>query len=236
MKKDKIERVLFWFKDGGEDLTTLNNQFFGLAILLNRLINEAYTGERIKFINIDFASDEKYKIFPQIAKNFIHYYNRGGGHLRFYGAIDFMDFYILNEKQKNNYIWERAYNYLKLSANKIENMSLLDAVDYAYHKGIELNLNTDFKVVEANSLLYSQHINISIYIVFKDNSMISKLVLKKEELVILERKIDEVESGAEFFLEIYKSIEIKENMIIIKGNRDVKYLPLKIPIDKSIFE
>lgn len=99
MKKDKIERVLFWFKDGGEDLTTLNNQFFGLAILLNRLINEVYEGERIKFINIDFASDEKYKIFPQIAKNFIHYYNRGGGHLRYYGELDFMDFYNLNKKE-----------------------------------------------------------------------------------------------------------------------------------------
>ena len=72
MKKQRIERTLFLFKDKNDDLPSLNDRFFGLSILLTRLLNEVYIGRRIQFINIDFTTEEKYKLFPQIPENYIH--------------------------------------------------------------------------------------------------------------------------------------------------------------------
>lgn len=34
-----VERTMFWFKDGDEQLVFVNEDFFGLAISLNRLLN-----------------------------------------------------------------------------------------------------------------------------------------------------------------------------------------------------
>lgn len=50
----KIERTLFWFRDGNEKLLHLNEYFYGLSVLLNNLLNDKYEGKRIQFINIDF--------------------------------------------------------------------------------------------------------------------------------------------------------------------------------------
>ncbi len=81
--KNNIDRTLFWFKNGSEKLLDLDYRFFGLSTLLNRLLNENYTGKRIQFINIDFSSEATYNLFPNIPMNYIHYYGGGGGHLRF---------------------------------------------------------------------------------------------------------------------------------------------------------
>lgn len=234
MKYRKIERLLFWFKDGDRDLTTLNDQFFGLAILLTRLLNEIYIGKKIKFINIDFASDEKYRIFPQIPKNFVHYYGGGGGHLRFYGELDFLEFDSLNEKEQKFCIWEKACSYMRLASNTIKNSSLLEATNYAYHKGLANKLNTDYRVLEENIILYNQLIHAYVYIEFKSDSMVSKLVLEKRGIIILEKEIDSAQIGSEFFLEIYKKIEVRENKVIVKIHREVNYLPFYVLVDKHL--
>lgn len=61
-----IERTLFWFKDGDEVLKTLNEDFFGLGTLLNRLLNEKYEGKKIKFINLDFCTNRTYELHPSL--------------------------------------------------------------------------------------------------------------------------------------------------------------------------
>ena len=53
----KIDRTLFWFIDGENQLNLVNDDFFGIATLLNRLMNETYDGKKIKFINIEFSTD-----------------------------------------------------------------------------------------------------------------------------------------------------------------------------------
>jgi hypothetical protein len=66
--------------------------------------------------------------------------------------------------------------------------------------------------------------------------MSSKLTLEINNAVVFEKNILQTESGNEFFLEIYKSIEFKEGYIIIKGHREGSNFPLKLPIDiKDIF-
>ena len=75
-----IERTLFWFKDGDELLISINEDFFGLATLLNRLLNEKYNGKKIKFINLDFATDKTYDLHTNLPKEHPYYF---GGHLRY---------------------------------------------------------------------------------------------------------------------------------------------------------
>src|SRR5438128_494733 len=50
----KIGRTLFWFKDGDEQALDLNERFFAYGTFLNRLLNEHYSGKKLKFININF--------------------------------------------------------------------------------------------------------------------------------------------------------------------------------------
>ena len=81
---NRIERTLFWFKNGREECHRLTNYFFALGTLLNRLLNEKYHGKKIQFINIEFFSLDTYQIFPIIPPNYIHYYGKAGGHLAWF--------------------------------------------------------------------------------------------------------------------------------------------------------
>lgn len=233
MKKQRIERTLFWFKDKNDDLLSLNNHFFGLATLFNRLLNEVYIGRRIQFINIDFSSEEKYKMFPQIPENYIHYYGGSGGHLRYYGLLNFSEFYGLSEENQCMFIWDRAYDYLKAAAQEIKNNSLSEACEYAYKRGLEKKLNTDYRLIEADIIFHNQPVKASIWVNFKEDSMFSKLTLERNNAIVFERNIDQTKSGNEFFLEMYKSIEVNGNNIIIKGHKDAGCFPLKTPIDTN---
>ncbi len=40
---------------------------------------------------------------------------------------------------------------------------------------------------------------------------------------------------SEFFLEMYKKIEVIDNTIVLKGNRDVEYLPLRLKVNTNVF-
>ena len=46
-----------------------------------------------------------------------------------------------------------------------------------------------------------------------------------------EKNIDNTKNGVELFLEMYKEITQDNDNIIIKGRKDVQYLPLKIPLE-----
>lgn len=53
-----MERILFLFKDGDEQLGALDNEFFSLAVLLKRLLHERYNDKKVKFINLKFMTEE----------------------------------------------------------------------------------------------------------------------------------------------------------------------------------
>jgi len=231
MNKNTIDRTLIWFKTEEGKINSLCDDFFGLSILLNRLLNESYNGQQIEIVNINLATEETYQKFPAIPMNYTHYY---GGHLNYYGLFDKKFFDKLDLLDSTKYVWEKVYHCLCDSADSINNSKLRAAVEYAYNKGNEINLSTDYRVVEKvfdfNGLLFKA----SVWIYFKGDGMYSRFTLEQENKIIYQREIDKTEKGVEFFLDIYKDIEFIDDSIIIKGHKDVDYLPLKIPIPKNL--
>ena len=223
----KIGRTLFWFRDGSERIQHLSGQFFGLGTLLNRLLNEKYDGKKIPFINLEFYTEKTYELFPAVPKN-THYYS--GGDLQYYGWFDKDEFMKLSWSGQSVFLWERGCQYLRESAQLMKNKDLTEAVDYAYHQGHAMELNPDFRAVDTEIVLSGQKIRASVWIVFKEERMYSKLTLEQDGTVIFEKNIDQTANGVEFFLEIYKSISLEGENMVIKGHKDVEYLPLKISL------
>lgn len=110
----------------------------------------------------------------------------------------------------------------------------MEATEYAYEKGIEINLNPDYRMVETDMNISGQQLKASVWVNFKEDGMYSKLTLEKEEEIVYEMDIDKTLKGIEYFLEMYKGIELVNGNIVIHGRKDVDYLPLKISIDKVI--
>jgi hypothetical protein len=222
----KIDRLLFWFEDGREMLTSLNEDFFGLANLLCRLLNQRYDGKRIKFLNIYFSTEKSFEMNLNITKNESYYF---GGHLHFYGEFNNEQLGEMDWTERKKFIWNKAYQYLCMSAKNLKNQKLLEAAEYAYKKGIEINLDPDYRMIEAELCVLGQICMASVWVNFRKDGMYSKFTLEKESSIVYEKQIDKTKNGVEFFLEIYKEIEVDKENIIIKGNREVDYLPLKIP-------
>ncbi|WP_282089698.1 hypothetical protein [Aquimarina algiphila] len=228
-----IERTLFWFSDGNNNLLSLNKEYFGLGYLLNRLLNENYEGKKIKFINIYFRTEETYKLYPQASKNIAHFH---GGVLTYDDVFDLYSFNKMTKKDQNSFIWERAFEILREASISIKNEDLLRSSEYAYKKGIKIDLNIDYRMVENDIDLFNDTLKASVWVNFKDESMYSKFTLEKENKIIFEKLLDASNTGNEFFLEMYKNIEFDSHNIIIKGHKDVEYLPLKIPISEIMVD
>ncbi|WP_400260781.1 hypothetical protein ACFX5U_11705 [Sphingobacterium sp. SG20118] len=226
-----IERTLFLFQDGDERVNNLSDDYFGLGNLLNRLLNEVYDGKKIKFINLYFHTNKTYALYPVIPKEESYYY---GGHLKYYGVFDKEQFEKLSKTEQDKYFWEKAYIYIKRSAEFIKNNQLLDAAEYAYLKGIERDLNPDYRLLDLGINISNQELRVSLWINFRIDGMYSKLTIENDDEIIFEKEIDKTKKGVEFFLEIYKTLEFDGNNIIIKGRKDVDYLPLKVPISELI--
>ena len=226
-KNKNIYRAALWFETENGRINQLSDDFFGLSTLLDRLINEKYNGKKIKFLNIFFANEAKYKMITAIPMNYTHYY---GGHLSYYGVFDIEKFNILGRSAKQEYIWRKAYHSLCAAGRATMNEELIVAAEHAYNRGLEINLNQDYRVIERTLDLSGQNFLAAVWILFKEDGMYSKFTLEKDGHIVFEKDIDKTENGIEFFLDIYKGIDLQRDNIIIKGSRDVGYLPLKIPI------
>lgn len=229
----KIDRTLFWFKDGDEALLPLNERFFAYGTLLNRLLNETYNGKKIKFINIDFSTEETYVLHKNLPKNSAYAYN---GHLRYFGVINLENFAELDEYEQKYFLWDKAYKYLNILSDETKNKDLKAAVEHAYKSGLANKLNPDFRVVVSEIVIHGVRLIASIWINFERDEMYSKLTLSKDNEIIFEKNIDKTKNGVEFFLEMYKAIEVQGDSIVIKGHKDVDYLPLYVPIEKEIIK
>jgi hypothetical protein len=226
-----IGRTLFWFRDGDQILNSLNDDFFGVALLLNRLLNEKYEGKKIKFINLDFSTQKTYELYSVLPKDEPYYH---GGHLRYYGLFDLIQYNLLSFDERRYFIWKKACTYIERSAAFMKNNKLLYAVNYAYSKGIEINLNPNYTLFNISINFSNQLLNASLWIEFKKDEMCSKLVIMNDKGIVFEREIDKTKIGVEFFLEMYKSLEFDGSSVLIKGDKYVNYLPLKISLPEFI--
>lgn len=175
----KIDRTLFWFKDGDTILLQLNEDFFGIGTLLNRLLNEKYNGKKIKFVNLDFATEETYKRHPILPRGESYCY---GGHLRYHGVFDRKEFERLTKAEQTKYLWDNACSYLKKCALDIKNNELFEAVEYAYKKGLEINLNPDYRMVDTRVDYSGQEFRASVWVNFKADGMYSTFTLERGRL------------------------------------------------------
>ncbi|WP_276482724.1 hypothetical protein [Paraflavitalea pollutisoli] len=225
----RIGRTLFWFSDGDEQLVSVNDDFFGIGTLLNRLLNEKYDGRKITFINLHFYPDKTFALHPIIPKDAPYYY---GGHLSYYGWYNLKLFNLMNWNEKKLFVWEKGFAYLKQSAEFTKNEKLLEAAQYAYSKGLEMNLNPDYRLLDLDFDVSGQKFRASLWINFEDDGMSSLLSVEKDTTVIFEKPIDKSRKGIEYFLVMYKSLLFDEDRIIIKGDRDVEYLPLRVPLSE----
>ena len=101
-------------------------------------------------------------------------------------------------------------------------------MDFAHKKGIELNLNPDFKLLETDFLHNGEKINAALWIRFKNNLMISSVEISKGEVSVLKKSIDQARIGIEFFLDMYKQIVFQDGFVVIKGSKKIDCSPLKI--------
>lgn len=224
----KIDRFMVWFRTEQGDIKELNNFFWGISLLFERLLNEKYEGKKIKFININLGTSQLYEEKTVIKLNHTHYYN---GHLNYNGVFEKSKLESLSVEEQTAYVWNKIYEAMLECSKIINNEELKQAVIYAYTEGLKIDLNTDFKVIEIyfnfNEVIYSASVVFS----FKEDGIYSKLSISNEGVVVHELNIDKTVLGNEYFLTIYKSINIQDNILILKGRSEIKYLPLKIDLN-----
>ncbi|HEU4901717.1 MAG TPA: hypothetical protein VFT06_02970 [Flavisolibacter sp.] len=226
-----IGRTLFWFKDGDERCLTLDERFFAYGTLLNRLLNQCYSGKKLKFININFFSQQTFDLYPSFPKEAVYYY---GGNLQYYGFLDYAQFDKLSEHEQVRTVWEKAYHYLKNAAEAIKNEDLLAACKYAFAKGLETNLDPDYRMLDTELTLHGKAVRASVWLNFRKDGMHSRLTIEKEGRVLFEKHLDKTKNGVEYFLVMYKQIASNGTNVIVKGRKDAGHLPLTVPISKDI--
>lgn len=220
-----IERSLFGFNDGIESINLLNDKFNFLAILLNRLLSDKYNGKKIKYLNLFFYENSK-KLQKAYGKEyFLHYY---GGQFTYKKAFDLDYFLTLNFNDQKTFIWKQAYEMLQFAGKELKNESLSMSSEYAYHKGLEIGLNADYRMIESDVVLFKENYKASLWINFLENQMQANFTLEKDNNIVFKKNIGEAPNGMEFFFVMFKKIEQDKNSIIIKGAKDVEYLPQKI--------
>ena len=224
-------RFLFFFTDGEERFTSLDDCFFPLALMYGRFLNEKYQGKKIKFFNLEFNTEKTYQLFPKAKKHHTHSYRM---HLNHDTVFDLPYFQSMSYEEQKEYLWHRAYELVAIVAFDTNNEPLLEASRYAYKKGLENKLNPDYKMLEKEVVLHGQSLTAALWVNFDKKNMYSNFTLEREGETIFKQYVDGTPLGVEFFLEMYKKIETKGNTVIIKGHYEVPYLPLKIPINEDV--
>lgn len=228
-----IERTLFRFNDGYQAINSLNDRFDFLAILLNRLLSENYNGKKIKYLNIFFYENSENLIKAYGKEYFLHYY---GGQFTYKKVMDYYYFLSLSLDEQKAFIWKQAYEMLQFAGKELKNESLLLSSEYAYNKGLELNLNADYRMIETDVILFGEKYKASLWVNFLENEMQANFTLEKDNKIIFKKIIDHVPNGNDFFMIVFKKIEQENNTIIIKGAKDIEYLPMKIVFSESMTE
>jgi hypothetical protein len=217
------------FSDGSERISELTVDFFEIANLFNRLLNEVYDGKRIKFLNIHFLTERSYELVPEVKQDSHHYY---GGHLAYHGYFNRSEFTSLTRREQIEYVWNRACDYLSRTAPLIKNEALLHASEYARRRGPEIGFNPDYRLIESELTISGRKMKGAVWVNFKEDGMYSKFTLEEGGKLIYEQPLDATKKGIEFFFEMYRSIGTYRENIVIDGARDVEYHPLHIPFEK----
>lgn len=224
--------MLFWFKDGEEELYKYTKMSCPLAMLLNRLLNETYRGKRIRFFNVNFNTQRSFDLFDKIALNHTHSY---GGHLQHYTLFDRKAFEAMSLSDQKQYLWNRAHEILVTISKDLKNEALASSADLAFQKGLATHLKEDFVMKSAELEINGKVVLANLWAEYHADKVYLKLVVEHEGKQILTQEIDSTGLDIEFFYEMYKKIVVdSKNNIVIKGHYDIEYLPLTVAVADKI--
>ncbi|MET7000198.1 hypothetical protein [Chitinophaga defluvii] len=222
-----IGGITWSFEDEYGDIVTLNEQLSSLMLLQERLMKEVYTGDRIQALKLNFIAEEKYLQQPEIRRYHAHSYF---GKLSYNDVFDFDTFEKMSHAERAIFMWNRAYEVVKVLAEQTGNIPLLEAAGYAWHKGLELGLKTDYKLLESSVKLHGVSLLATLWMRFNEDKMRAVLKLEKEGRVLLEKSVFSTALGIISCQGIFRKIEAKGDTIIVKGAKNMWELPLKIPV------
>jgi len=229
-KNDKIDRLMFWFRDEKDDLYSYTVRFVPLSMLLNRLINKEYSGKRIKFLNIYYNTPRTFELFDKVEPDYTHSY---GGHVQHDTIFDKEDFDSKSIIEQKKYIWDSALRVLTLISKDTKNPDLDRCCKSAHKLGLESDLIEDFIILETISNIANEKIKAELWAEFDNDRVSARFKIFKNNVLVFNRVIDTTKSDTEFFYEMYKKIIIESNgLIILKGHNEIEYLPLKIDLNK----
>jgi hypothetical protein len=225
-KNQNFGRLLFWFRDSDFQLYDYTVKFGPLAMLLCRLINENYSGKKIKFININFCSPQIYIDNKSLKENYTHEF---GGDIRHNSIFYKNEFDKLDFEIQKKQLWNFLFEIMLKIASDTKNIDLKSSVESAFKKGIENGLLEDFILLEEIKTIKEKNIRVELWANFENSKVFANLKIYVDNDIKYSKLIDSSSSDNEFFYTMFKKIIIDEKgNIVIKGHYEIEYLPIKI--------
>jgi hypothetical protein len=227
-----IVRLMFWFRDGEEQLYEYTVKFGSLAMLLNRLISENYLGKKINFLNIYFNTQSTYDHYEKLELNYTH---SGGGNIQHNSIFLREEFDPKPIAEQKRLLWDLALGVMIKIADDTENFDLKTCSETAYKKGIEQSLREDFILLRESNKIEENELKAELWAEFEENKVSARFKIFNNEELIFNKVIDSTRPDVEFFYEMYKKIIFDpKGKIIIKGHYEVEYLPLIVEVSELI--
>jgi hypothetical protein len=219
-----IQRLHFALNTEHKTKLILERKYSGLQYLLERLLNKYYKGKKIKNLIVYLHATEDFENLDDDI-NGVHYYR---GYMYIYSSLEYKSFLKLSFEKQTEFLWKKVYFSLTKLGEKLKNKELIEAAQLAYVEGKEIKYNTDLKKIDEELIINKKKYQASVVIRFIDEKMLAFFILEGSDGFYYEKFIDQTQSDVEFFLIIYKKIQLIKDKIIIKGHYEIDYLPLKI--------
>ncbi len=226
-----INNVIWSFEDEYGEVVIRNEQLFPWMLLQERLMKEVYKGSRIRAIHLNFISEERYLQKPEVLR---YHVNSHIGKLSYNEVFDLDAFEKMPREGRPAFMWNKAFEVLKLLAKETDNPLLLEAAEYAWRKGLDTGLNPDYRLLEKEVELHGETCLAVIWMIFSADRMTAVFKLERNGKVLLEKSISSTILGVGYLLWAFESIEAARDTIIIKGSKNMGELPMKLPVSAEM--
>lgn len=221
-------RTYFLFEDDVSEIREWFIKFYPYAALLNRLISEKYISKKPELLNFKFYTDGYYQV-RNIARD---KYVGGTKAYSLDVVLDTNWFSNLSNKEQIQFVWDKAYESLSFACRELPNQELLQATEYAYKKGLELNLRTDYIYLTNQITLFDKKIDAVVHMKFEGSDLVAMLELYKNGNLIYETEIARAYVALDIFRDMIKRIEVDSKQRVVVNMKGSK--PRKFEIDESI--
>ena len=218
-----IERVSIIISDENGRSLQHEKYYFGLSKYLEFKLNEVYIGKPLKFLNIHFRNELYYINFPTVNKNLCRWE---------YGIAEVSLLYEVLDINENNYklnilfVWRQLKLALLKLAEMKNNPLSLDIIEEIF-SNFPFDDKITLELLSSESLLYK----CTLFAVFDPKIWAEVEIHDKVKNESRKIFLLNVTSGEEFFIDMFKKIEIVEGTVSIDGIRDAGVFPILININ-----